>query len=260
MKTNDKSNLSRQMASLDNNSSKSVVIKWKENSRLKQFLTLKCGEKDRSFTYLQVLKTLKDVIISEKLYDPKNPAIILCDENLEQALDQKALHVSQLNATIFPHFANWEQIEFPEVIHTKNPTEYGKRFFGNPMTEFSMQPNLLKLIKDVAGPNNTKSIFSVTEILNLVSHYIISNKSTIFDPRNIKLAMVKNNLLGKALDVAAFHRSQIRALLDKQLICTSLKQEAAWTVLRCIKNSADIHSLEIPREVKNILTLMTKES
>ena len=103
-----------------------------------------------------------------------------------------------------------------------------------------------------------KSIFSVTEILNLISQYIIANKSTIFDPRNITLAMVKNNLLGKALDVAAFHRSQIRALLDKQLICTSLKQEAAWTIVRYIKNPADIHSLQIPRELKNILTMMRK--
>ena len=119
------------------------------------------------------------------------------------------------------------------------------------MTEFSMQTNLLKLIRDLAGPNNTKSIFSVTEILDL---------STIFDPRNITLAIVQNNFLGKALDVAAFHRSQIRALLDKQLICTSLKQEAAWTIVRYIKNSADIHSLQIPRELKNILTVMRKQS
>ena len=128
------------------------------------------------------------------------------------------------------------------------------------MTEFSMQPNLLRLIKDVAGPNNKKSIFSVTEILNLISQYIIANKSTIFDPRNITLAMVKNNLLGKALDVAAFHRSQIRALLDKQLICRSLTEEAAWTVVRCIRHSADVHTLEIPREVKNILTVMIKQN
>ena len=251
--------LSKQM-DFHNNSFKSVEIKWKEDSRLKRFLNMKCDEKDRSFTYLQVLKILKDVITSEKLFDPKNPAIILCDDNLEQALDQKALHVSQLNAAIIPHLANSEQIEFPQVFHNKNSTDHGKRFFGNPMTEFSMQPNLLNLIRELAGPNNTKSIFSVTEILNLVSHYIISNRSTIFDSRNITLALVKNNLLGKALDVAAFHRSQIRALLDKQLICTSLKQEAAWTIVRYIKNPADIHSLQIPRELKNILTVMRKQS
>ena len=123
-----------------------------------------------------------------------------------------------------------------------------------------MQPNLLNLIRKLAGPNNTKSIFSVTEILDLVSHYIISNKSTIFDPRNVTLALVKDNLLGKALNVSAFHRSQIRALLDKQLICTSLMQEAAWTIVRNIKNPGDIHSLQIPRELKNILTVMRKEN
>ena len=243
-----------------NNSFKNVEIKWKEGSRLKQFLNLKCDGNERSFTYIQVLKILKDVIISEKLYDPKNPAIILCDDDLELALNQKALHVSQLNAAILPHFSNWKDIEFPQVIHTKNPTEQGRRFFGNPTTKFSMQPNLLNLIRKLAEPNNTRSIFSLTEILDLVSHYIISNKSTIFDPRNVTLALVKDNLLGKALNVAAFHRSQIRALLDKQLICTSLMQEAAWTIVRNIKNPGDIHSLQIPRELKNILTVMRKEN
>ena len=243
-----------------NNSFKNVEIKWKEGSSLKQFLNLKCDENERSFTYIQVLKILKDVIISEKLYDPKNPAIILCDDDLELALNQKALHVSQLNAAILPHFSNSKDIEFPQVIHTKNPTEQGRRFFGNPTTEFSMQPNLLNLIRKLAEPNNTRSIFSLTEILDLVSHYIISNKSTIFDPRNVTLALVKDNLLGKALNVAAFHRSQIRALLDKQLICTSLMQEAAWTIVRNIKNPGDIHSLQIPKELKNILTVMRKEN
>ena len=117
-----------------NNSFKNVEIKWKEGSRLKQFLNLKCDDNERSFTYIQVLKILKDVIISEKLYDPKNPAIILCNDDLELALDQRALHVSQLNAAILPHFSNWKEIEFPQVIHTKNPTENGRRFFGNPQS------------------------------------------------------------------------------------------------------------------------------
>ena len=64
----------------------------------------------------------------------------------------------------------------------------------------------------------------------------------------------------KLVSSSTLWRSQIRALLDKQLICTSLKQEAAWTIVRYIKNPADIHSLQIPRELKNILTEMSKQS
>ena len=39
-----------------------MEIKWKEDSRLKQFLNRKCDEKDRSFTYLQFLKIADEVL------------------------------------------------------------------------------------------------------------------------------------------------------------------------------------------------------
>ena len=64
----------------------------------------------------------------------------------------------------------------------------------------------------------------------------------------------------KLVSSSTLWRSQIRALLDKQLIFTSLQQEAAWTIVRYIKNPADIHSLQIPRELENTLTMMRKQS
>ena len=42
------------------------------------------------------MKTLKDVVINEKLFDPRNPSVILCSSELEEALDRKALHVTEL--------------------------------------------------------------------------------------------------------------------------------------------------------------------
>ena len=47
-------------------------------------------------TLAQVLTALQRLITSEKLYDPQNPAVILCDQHLEEALDIKALHVSEI--------------------------------------------------------------------------------------------------------------------------------------------------------------------
>lgn len=44
----------------------------------------------------KVLLALKRIIASEKLYDPQNPTVILCDESLENAIDVKALHVSEI--------------------------------------------------------------------------------------------------------------------------------------------------------------------
>ena len=44
----------------------------------------------------------------------------------------------------------------------------------------------------------------------MLSKYIMSNKDRLFDLRNIKVANVKNDLLGKAFQLDYLHRSQIR--------------------------------------------------
>ena len=59
------------------------------------------------------------------------------------------------------------------------------------------------------------ALFQITSIL---SKYILSKKNAIFDTRNIKLALVENDPLGKAFGVTAFHRCQVNALLRTQLI------------------------------------------
>ena len=52
----------------------------------------------------------------------------------------------------------------------------------------------------------------------LLSKYILARKKEIFDPRNIKLALVGNDPLGDAFGVKAFHRCQVNNLLRSQLI------------------------------------------
>ena len=100
----------------------------------------------------------------------------------------------------------------------------------------------------------------MSEILQLFSKYMISKKDNILDPRNLTVAMVEDDPLGKAFKVRGFHRSQARALLDRQLVCLNLKQEAAWRVVRCLRSKADINLLEVPNEVKAMLvTMMTPE-
>ena len=56
------------------------------------------------------------------------------------------------------------------------------------------------------------------QVTLLLSSYILRNKQRFFDTRNIKLAMVKGDLLGDAFGVNAFHRCQVNNLLRGQLI------------------------------------------
>ena len=53
----------------------------------------------------EVVAILRTVIIKEKMYDEGNPSTVLCYQELEEALDRKALHVSQLTDRIMSQIA-----------------------------------------------------------------------------------------------------------------------------------------------------------
>ena len=58
----------------------------------------------------------------------------------------------------------------------------------------------------------------LSQVTLLLSTYILKHKNRFFDTRNIKLAMVKGDLLGEAFGVSAFHRCQVNNFLRDQLI------------------------------------------
>ena len=51
--------------------------------------------------------------------------------------------------------------------------------------------------------------YFLMQVTLLLSKYILAKKESFFDPRNIKLALVKNDPLGHAFQVDAFHRCQV---------------------------------------------------
>ena len=72
------------------------VFKFKPSSKLYYFVRSKGGVNKTLFTLAEILTILKDAIREEGLYDEKNPSIILCSAHLEEALDMKALHVTEI--------------------------------------------------------------------------------------------------------------------------------------------------------------------
>ena len=242
-----------------NDNYKNLVVRWRENSSLLFYLNLKFGDKYPTFTFLQILQALKHVIIEENLYDPCNTSIIICNQQLENALDRKAFHVAQLRQIIFPHLVNSAEITFPEMVQTKTTLVERRRFFGSLETKFTLQPDFLKVIRTASGPLCTKTIFSVRDILIAFSKYIKLNQQQFLDHRNIQVAIVSDNLLAKAFKLSAFHKCQTRTLIDSQLVCISLKQEAAWKVIKCLRAPNLIENLEIPIELKNILKEMAQQ-
>ena len=45
---------------------------------------------------MQVLLALKEIVSREKLFDRRNPTLIICNSELEDALEMKALHITEI--------------------------------------------------------------------------------------------------------------------------------------------------------------------
>ena len=73
-----------------------------KDSRLRRYLHNQLPGKnignggDRHFFLATVLQHLKGRIADQILYDQKNPCIVLCDPELDLALNVRALHLSEL--------------------------------------------------------------------------------------------------------------------------------------------------------------------
>ena len=85
-----------------------------------------------------------------------------------------------------------------------------KRFNGNSSFQFKVQPKFLEVLRRVEGCNPFQTVFTYEEIVEHFSNYILFNGGKIFDPRNLKVALVENDPLGLAFQVSAFHRCQAR--------------------------------------------------
>ena len=214
---------------------------------MKKFLIEKTKEEKTYYSLAEILTLLKDIIRRERLFDERNPSIILCSKQLEEALDQRALHVTEVRDLVLkqvyllpdqttrdrvtpqgsqqqgtlPRMNNMHvprvppQAEGPRVIRTASIIT---SIQTNRNARFNLKPLFLKVTRSVEGANQSQTIFTYGEVTLLLSKYILARKETLFDHRNIKLVLVKEDPLGKAFGVSAFHRCQVNALLRSQLI------------------------------------------
>jgi len=218
------------------------VFKFKPSSKLYYFVRSKGGVNKTLFTLAEILTILKDAIRGEGLYDEKNPSIIMCSGDLEAALDMKALHVTEIRDLVLKHLVKIDNDAFlarycrehgqpnpnnvsnnpipvsaaaQRLIHTAN---ISTNVVLDKKAKFTCKPKFLLVLRTMPDVDKNKTVFTYEEVTLLLSTYILRNKQRFFDTRNIKLAMVKGDLLGDAFGVNAFHRCQVNNLLRGQLI------------------------------------------
>lgn len=218
------------------------LFKFKPSSELCLFLTSKTGVKKTIYSLEEILTLLKNIIHQERLFDARNPSLIMCSEELEKTLNVRHLHVSEIRNCVLKHLVKIDNEAFisryyrdigqpdpnnglnnprpasAEVRSLIHKANMSTNMVIDKKAQFTCKPKFLLVLRSLAEVDNNKTVFSYEEVTNLISIYILNNRQKFFDKRNVKIAFVENDLLGEAFDLSAFHRCQLTNLIRKQII------------------------------------------
>ena len=79
------------------------LFSFKHESQLLSYINSKDGTKRKYYTLAEILTILRDTIKKEKMYDEYNPSVILCSTELENAINIKTLHVTEIRNVVLSH-------------------------------------------------------------------------------------------------------------------------------------------------------------
>ncbi len=214
---------------------------------LRHYLILKYPQmhlKHRIFyTLEQVMDLIKCRIITEHLFDVRNTTIILCNGELEHALQTRALHVEEVKTyvsrqLVAPYHPKARRTFRPRKI--KGQTKYLTTASRMPTPEdaqltyptlvphdkpikrtqrFKLKEGTLNTLHTVPQVVNTKkNILSFQEATSLFGNYIMFHKTKMMDQGNKRIIICEQDELEHILGVRAFHLRQFLTLLRQQLI------------------------------------------
>ena len=184
---------------------------------------------------------LKGMIIKDLLFDPKNAKIIVCNKLLENILGMKFLHTSQLsNAILKSTFIIFDpcklfhllpvgttigniahHISVPKGYTEKNAKEetLPKQTEKAILNEYAKYSQAIYLVNEtlrrLIGLPSTPS--TRDEIVRAFSKYVSSSKSILVDKRNLKVIIVKDDILGLIFNVNTLYLGQSLEYLHKHM-------------------------------------------
>ncbi|MGA2930369.1 MAG: hypothetical protein ABSG43_31165, partial [Solirubrobacteraceae bacterium] len=92
----------------------------------------------------------------------------------------------------------------------------------SPEDKFWLKPAFRKVFHQLSSVQPNQMVFTYNEICEHISAYILMNKETFFNKKNIHICLVGNDILGQAFKMGAFHRAQITRLLHRQMLPFSI--------------------------------------
>ena len=242
------SGLAEQLSEL-NHKLLNTTFLFRQGSQLRTYLLEKRGIDDKKYYTLAVIMLgLKAIIREETMFDVNNPKIVLCSPQLEEALNRKAVHISQFRNEVLKHLIvaynqpllrniligqrwmsrqeDWHPIwntlklERLEQAHNKLMEMTKEINILSSMSReriFKPKPEFLNVLHLAPGAEQDQTMFTLPEITESLTRYILSRKEAIFDRRNKLIAIVQDDPLGVAFGVKAFHRNQVMSLILKQI-------------------------------------------
>jgi len=180
-----------------------------------------------------ILLALREIIEEEQLFDPLNKSIIVLNKELERGLDVHSLTISQMKTRLEAQLYEKFGIEPVQTLDQAQKELEAMNFWFS-MTDSDIEPKpipksefgkgvlckvapAMKKVLQTVSKKPLKGSMAYENICYLTSNYIMENKHLLFDLRNIKICIAKNNILGEAFGVNYFARSQVTSLIRKQL-------------------------------------------
>ncbi len=175
----------------------------------------------------ELLFILRDIIITEKLYDKSNWSMVITDAALEVALNVKMLSFGDIpdfvlkQLQLAPNSNNNSAKPAPDAAaaaDAKSNNDPSLYFLQEgrivrpriaPDTKFRVRQAFLAVLYTTPGATIGQQVFTYNELCKLLSRYILNRKDTFFDDRNVKVCICEGDFLGTAFGVRAFHRNQV---------------------------------------------------
>jgi E3 ubiquitin-protein ligase Mdm2 len=119
---------------------------FKLGSPLKKYILKKTSYNRESYTLAEILTILKVIIRDAEMFDLRNPAIILCDNDLERVLNMRALHVTEIRNIVY-----CQLMRLPEKYQQALQQQQQQKILPNP----SLPPTHLNQSLPVSQPPKT---------------------------------------------------------------------------------------------------------
>jgi len=207
------------------------------------------NENQITYCHYDILSALQHIILNDQLFDPENPNIIFCDQELHEIFEMKVLHIMCLinciNVELIKSLNDLNQKALSPINHPipkykffyipyyeQIPEPFFNKIWGSEKSfGFLAQKNynkldvnakyivnlpLLKFLRTIDNVNKCKVVFEYKDICNIIQNYIIKNNLVLKE--HSSMVLTDGDPIRFAFgNIKAFHRKQFTTFLNYQL-------------------------------------------